>query len=168
MGGYLAFEMLRQAPERVLKLCLLDSSARPDSPESIEKRRAGMAKALSGAFEETVSSTFATAVHPEHLDRIDIRAVHMSMARMLGSEIYIRHQEAIISRPDSRPDLPAIKVPTLIIVGDSDQITVPDAAKEMHAGIADSKLVIVEKAGHLALLEQPMAVAAALRAWARL
>jgi pimeloyl-ACP methyl ester carboxylesterase len=167
MGGYIAFEILRQAPERVLKLCMLDSSARPDSPEAIEKRRAGIAKARSGNFDDAVSATFATAVHPEHLDRIDLKAIHMGMARVLGPEIYARHQEAIIARPDSRPDLPGIKVPTLIVVGDTDQITVPDAAREMHTGIADSKLVVIEKAGHLALLEQPLPVASAIRAWAR-
>jgi pimeloyl-ACP methyl ester carboxylesterase len=70
-----------------------------------------------------------------------------------------------MSRPDSRADLKAIAVPTTIIVGDSDQITPPDTAAEMAAGIADAELVVIETAGHLALLEQPDAVNAALAQW---
>ena len=70
------------------------------------------------------------------------------MAKANGPQTYIRHQEAIIAQPDSRPDLPGIKVPTLVVVGDSDTITIPEAAKEMAAGIPGAKLVIIPNAGH--------------------
>ena len=91
------------------------------------------------------------------------------MAKANGPQTYIRHQEAIIarpdSRPDSRPDLPGIKVPTLVVVGDSDTITIPEAAKEMAAGIPGAKLVIIPNAGHMALVEQPEVVTAATAKW---
>jgi pimeloyl-ACP methyl ester carboxylesterase len=85
----------------------------------------------------------------------------------VGAQAFIRHQQAIITRPDSRGDLAGIKVRTLVIVGEHDKITVPEAAREMAARIAGAKLVVIEKAGHLALSEQPDAVNAALVEWAR-
>lgn len=167
LGGYLAFELLRQAPERVTKLCLLDTSARPDSADSTAKRRENIAKAQAGRFAETLDPTFAIAVHPDHAGDEKLCAFNSAMSLAVGPDIYIRHQYAIIGRADSRPDLPGIKVPTLVIVGDADQITVPEAAREMAAGIAGATLVVVETAGHMALLEQPQVVIPAIVAWAR-
>ncbi len=165
MGGYLAFEILRQAAGRVTALALLDTSARPDSPESIEKRRAAIALAGQGKFSLAIQQSFPNAVHPDHLDNADLRALHVRMAKANGPETYIRQQEAIIGRRDSRPDLAGIKLPTLVLVGDSDAITVPDAAREMANGIPDAKLVIVPKAGHMALAEQPDIVTTAMVEW---
>lgn len=165
MGGYIAFEILRQAPERVTKLCLLDTSARPDSPEASAKRRGAIAKAEAGQFEETFDPTFDIAVHPDHVGDATLRALNTAMSRAVGPEVFGRHQQAIISRPDSRPDLGGIKVPTLVVVGDMDQITIPDAAREMATGIDGAKLVIIKTAGHLAVLEQPEAVAKAIAEW---
>lgn len=167
LGGYLCFEILRQAPERVIRLCLLDTSARPDTAESTAKRRENMAKARAGRFAETLAPTFALAVHPDHAGDEKLRAFNSAMSLTVGPEVYLRHQEAIIARVDSRPDLPGIKVPTLVIVGDADEITVPDAAREMAAGIPGAKLVVIETAGHMALLEQPQVVIPAIVDWAR-
>lgn len=166
MGGYIAFEIIRQAPDRVLKLGLLDTTARPDSEESTANRRRMVALAQKGRFVDAVEQTFPRSVHAENADNSDLYAIHRGMAESNGAAIYEQQQEAIIARADSRPLLPSIKVPTLIVVGEGDQITPPDAAKEMHAGIAGSKLMIVPRAGHLALLEQPEPVHAALRDWA--
>lgn len=166
MGGYIAFEILRQAPERVEKLGLLDTTARPDSEESTANRRRLIALAQKGKFVEAIEQTFPKSVHPDNSDNSDLYAVHRGMAEANGPAIFERQQEAIISRPDSRPLLASIKVPTVIVVGEGDQITPPEAAKEMHAGIVGSKLVIVPRAGHLALLEQPETVHAALKEWA--
>jgi pimeloyl-ACP methyl ester carboxylesterase len=165
MGGYVAFEILRQAGERVEKLCLLDTSARPDAPEATEKRRAGIALARAGRFEQAVNAGFPTAVHPDQLDRTDLRALLLRMATSLGPEVYERHQQTIINRPDSRGDLAGIGLKTLVVVGEDDQTTVPAAAEEMAAGIAGARLVVISKAGHMALVEQPEAVNAALGDW---
>jgi pimeloyl-ACP methyl ester carboxylesterase len=166
MGGYIAFEILRQAPRRVLKLGLLDTSARPDTEEATTNRRRMIALAQKGKFIDAIEQTFPKSVHPENAGNSDLYATHRGMAEANGPAIYEQQQQAIISRPDSRTLLAAIKVPTLIVVGEGDQITPPEVASEMHAGIAGSKLVVVPRAGHLALLEQREPVHSALKQWA--
>ncbi len=162
MGGYIAFEIMRQAPERVERLVLIDTSARPDTPEAIANRRKGMELARSGKFALAAGSTFPNAVHPSNAGNAELKAIHLAMSEANGVEVYLRHQEAIIARPDSRPDLEQIKVPTLVVVGEADQITTPEAAREMAEGIAGAKLVTIAKAGHFALLEEPGQVNAEL------
>lgn len=167
MGGYLAFEILRRAPERVAKLCLLDTTARPDSPEATAKRRDRIGIARNGGFAKTLDGAFDDAVHPEHRGRADLRALSKGMSLAVGAQTYMRHQEAIIARPDSRPALAKIAVPTAIIVGDSDKITPPEAAYEMADAVPGATLTVIERAGHMALLEQPEAVTGAVVAWGR-
>lgn len=168
MGGYLAFEIFRQAPERVTKLCLLDTTARPDSSDATAKRRERIAIARGGGFSKTLDAAFDDAVHPDHLGRDELRALSKAMSLAVGPEVYVRHQEAIIGRADSRPTLAAINVPTAVIVGDSDKITPPEAASEMADRIRGARLTVVERAGHMAVLEQPEAVVDAIVAWGRL
>jgi len=162
MGGYVAFEILRQAPARVEKLMLIDTSARPDTPEATANRRKGMELARSGKLTLAAASTFPNAVHPSNTGNAELKAIHLAMAEANGVDAYLNQQEAIISRPDSRPDLARIRVPTLVTVGDADQITPPEVAREVAEGIAGAKLVVIAKAGHLALLEEPEQMNAAL------
>jgi pimeloyl-ACP methyl ester carboxylesterase len=166
MGGYIAFEILRQAPERVTKLALLDTSARADTPEAIENRRRRIALAQSGKMSAVTDQSFPATVHPDNESNSDLYALHRAMAEANGPEVYVRQQEAIIGRSDSVPMLGDIRVPTLVLVGEGDTITPPEHAEEMHRGIAGSRLVKVPRAGHLALLEQPEPVQAAIREWA--
>lgn len=167
LGGYIAFEVLRQAKDRVLRLALLDSSARPDTPEATEKRRAAIALTQQGKFALAASQSFPNAVHPDHVGDAELKALHTRMSAEAGPDTYVRQQNAIINRVDSRPDLPSIKVPTLVVVGDADAITPPDAAREMAAGIPGAKLVVIPTAGHMALVEQPAIVTAAMVEWLR-
>ncbi len=162
MGGYIAFEIMRQAPERVERLMLIDTSARPDTAEATANRRKGMELARSGKFALAAASTFPNAVHPSNVGNAELKAIHLAMAEANGVDVYLRQQEAIIARPDSRPDLARINVPTLIVVGEADQITTPEAAREIAEEIAGAKLVTIAKAGHFALLEEPGQVNAAL------
>jgi pimeloyl-ACP methyl ester carboxylesterase len=165
MGGYIAFELLRQAPERITALALLDTSARPDTPEQTEKRRTAMSQAEQGKYTLAIQQSFPNAVHPDHVANAHLKALHFRMAKANGPETYIRHQHAIIARPDSRPDLASIKIPTLVVVGEADAITVPEAAREMATGIPGAKLVVIPNAGHMALAEQPEVVTAAMVEW---
>lgn len=165
-GGYLAFEVLRQAPDRVLMLALIDTSARPDTLEARENRERRIALTEEGRFPSVISQSFAGSVHPDNVNEADLAAAHAAMSRANGPELYVRHQKAIIDRPDSRPLLSVIRVPTIIIVGEEDQITPLDVAREMHARINLSRLFIIPQAGHMALLEQPQAVNDALVDWA--
>ena len=167
MGGYIAFEIMRQAPERVSRLCLLDTTARPDAPQTSARRGERMALAQAGRFEQTIEEGFALTVHPDHTGRGDLKAITRRMALAMGPETFVRHQQAIIDRPDSRPMLAGIAVPTAVITGDADQITPPEAAREMAEGIAGARLTLIARAGHMAILEQPDATIAAILGWAR-
>jgi len=166
MGGYLVFEVLRQAPERVRRLALIDTTARPDTPEATENRRRRIEQAQAGKFGLVIEQSFPASVHPDNAGDSRLYSIHRAMAGASGAEAYVRHQQAIIARPDSRPMLPGIRVPTLVVVGEGDQITPLDGAREMHEGIAGSTLAVIPRAGHLALLEQPELVNRALAAWA--
>ncbi len=165
MGGYVAFEILRQAPGRVLKLALLDTTARPDSPEQSLRRREQIELAQAGRYAEVTELAFPGLVHPDRSADAALRAVVRRMAAETGPEAFIRQQTAIMQRPDSRADLPSIACPTVVLVGEADQLTPPDRAQEMAAAIPGARLVVVPASGHLSTLEQPEAVSAALVQW---
>ena len=165
MGGYIAFEIWRQAPERVKGLALVDTSARADTPDATKRRRSAMAVTRAGRFEQIVALAFPITVHPDHVGDPTLLSLHTRMALAVGADTYVHHQDAIITRPDSRPDLQNITVPTLVIVGDADQLTPPEFAREMASGLPNATLSVVPDAGHMALAEQPDATNAALLAW---
>jgi pimeloyl-ACP methyl ester carboxylesterase len=158
MGGYIAFEILRQAADRAGKLALLDTAARADLLEQTERRRALIELARTKGLKAVNDVLFPLIVHESRKGDKGLRSVVDSMAEEVGVDAFARQQTALIGRPDSRPDLPTIKHPTLVIVGDSDQLTPPDRAKEIADGIAGARLEIIPRCGHLSTLEQPEAV----------
>ncbi len=165
MGGYIAFEILRQAPERVLKLALLDTTARPDSAEQRLQRREQIELAQSGRYPQVTELAFPGLVHPERSADPTLRAIVRCMAEETGPEAFVRQQTAIMSRPDSRPDLPSIACPPVVLVGDADPLKPRARAEEMAAAIPGARLVVVPGSGHLSTLEQPEAVSATLAQW---
>jgi len=167
MGGYVAFEMWRQAPRRIDRLCCLATQARPDTPEQAENRRRMIALAAQGRFEQVFGANFANTVHPDHVNDARLREVHARMARETGSETYMAQQTAILGRPDSRLDLAGITVPTSVIVGEADMVTGVDGAREIAEGVPGATFTIVPGAGHMVPLEQPAAVGTALADWLR-
>jgi pimeloyl-ACP methyl ester carboxylesterase len=165
MGGYVCFEILRQAPERVVKLALLDTSALPDTPEQTAARREQVALAWGGRFPEVVDTLFPRMVHKEHRDSVALREVFGLMAQEVGPAGFVRQENAIMARVDSRPTLESIRCPTLVVVGDGDELTPPERAAEIARGIAGAKLAIVKQCGHLSTIEQPVEVTRALVEW---
>jgi len=165
MGGYICFEILRQAPERILKLALLDTSARPDTAEQSKQRRALVANAQAGDFKALLSAALSSIVHPSRQNDLNLLEVNVRMAMTIGVEGFARQTDAVISRIDSRPSLPAISVPTLVLVGDSDPLTPPDQSEEIAKAIPNAKLTLVSQCGHSSTLEQPDAVNRALVEW---
>jgi len=165
LGGYIAFEIMRQAADRVEKLALLDTSARPETPEQAERRRERIAMAHAGRYRETLEEHYPTIVHPSRHGDAALRRLYLTMAEEYGSEAFIRHALAIMQRADSRKDLVAIACPTLVLVGDHDELTPPETAREMADGIEDALLVIVPECGHMTLIEKPDAVNKALAEW---
>ncbi|OPY98882.1 alpha/beta hydrolase, partial [Bradyrhizobium sacchari] len=149
MGGYIALEIMRQAPERVAKLALINTQARPDTPEATARRRGLMERARRGELRAIREESFPELVHPSRRDDADILTLVHAQDEDVGVEGYLRQQAAIIARVDSRPTLAAIKCPTLVLTGDADN-TIPNAfSKEMAAGIAGARLVILDRCGHL-------------------
>lgn len=165
MGGYLAFEILRQASARVTKLALLDTSARADTPEAIAARRAQIELASAGRLAEVADAQFARLVHPARHADASLREINRLMSQEVGAQGFVRQQTAIVGRVDSRPMLEEIRCPTLVLVGEADTLTPPERAVEMASGIAGAKLVRVPDCGHLSTLERPEAVTHALLEW---
>ncbi|MGO9544024.1 MAG: alpha/beta fold hydrolase [Rhodomicrobium sp.] len=165
MGGYIALEIVRQAPERVLKLALLDTSARPDTPEQTTRRKLMIEKAEAGDLRDIADLMFPALVHANRRGDEGLKAIVAEMLFETGPEAFIRQQTAIMSRPDSRPTLSAIRCPTLVLVGDGDELTPPALAAEIAQGIAGAHLVTVPDSGHLSTLERPEFVSRKLAGW---
>ncbi len=165
MGGYIAFEILRQAPERVTRLALLDTGAGAETTDRTEVRKPLLELARSGRFAEITDLQFPCLVHRSRHDDAALKAIVRAMNAETGAEAYLRQQQAIITRPDSRPHLAAIACPTLVLVGDDDQLTPPDLAREMAGAIPRARLAVIADCGHLSTLERPAAVNKALVEW---
>lgn len=165
MGGYIAFEIMRQAADRVAKLALLDTGAGAEVPERTAQRKPLMRMASDGRFAEITDDQFPLLVHRERHGDAVLKAIVRAMNEETGPQAYIRQHQAIIGRADSRPGLAAIKCPTLVLVGDDDQLTPPALAHEMANGIRGSRLVVIPHSGHLSTIEQPQAVNTALADW---
>ncbi len=168
MGGYVAFEILRQAPERVDRLALMATNARPDSPEATEKRRGLIDLAQRGRFHGVTPRLIPTFVAPDNEENPGVTEPLYAMAERIGSEGFIREQRAIMGRPDSRPGLSGITSPTLVVGGADDQLVGPDMLTEMAEGIPNARLVMVPQCGHMITLEQPQAATALLQYWLQL
>ena len=164
MGGYLAFEILRQAPERVGELVLFDTSARADTDEVRANRLQMIRMAQNGGFGR-IPSMFPRLVAPGRVDDLQLAALVEGMRQAVGAEGFVRQQMAILGRPDSRPLLAKIDCRTLVVVGEGDQLTPPALAQEISSSVPGAKLAISPGAGHLAPMERPEAVNAVLQRW---
>jgi len=165
MGGYLAFEILRRAPERVGRLCLVDTSARADTEEQAARRRGLMDLARRGQFKGVTPRLLPLFLHPDRLGDQALTGAVMAMAERVGPEAFLRQQRAILGRVDSRASLAAIAAPTLVIVGREDALTPLSAAEEIAGGIPGARLAVIEDCGHLSTMERPQAVTVLMRLW---
>ncbi|WP_332686547.1 alpha/beta fold hydrolase [Devosia sp.] len=164
MGGYVALEIMRQAPERVTHLALFDTSARPDDEARKETRRKGIEMVRQGRFIGVSRGLLASLIAPQHLGTPMAEDVQ-AMSERVGQAAYMRQQTAIMNRVDSRPTLRDIKVPTLVGIGESDKLTPLELAEELAAGIAGAELVQFADSAHLPTMENPSAVIEAMRGW---
>jgi pimeloyl-ACP methyl ester carboxylesterase len=167
MGGMISLEIMRQAPERVRKLALLSTSARPAPPAQTTLFGEMLAQARSGDAVTVMSEGLTAVLHPNHQQDPALRALNRRMATAMSVEAFARQAAAVRTRVDSRPSLAAIAVPTLVLVGEQDHLTPLDLAQEMATAIPQARLVIVPECGHASTLEQPQAVNYALREWLR-
>jgi pimeloyl-ACP methyl ester carboxylesterase len=155
MGGYLALEIMRQQPERVSAMILLDTRAAPDSREDIERRRRTIEIVERGQFDSLHTILWPRLVHP---DRVTDRILESTVKQMMadtGTVRFIRQQTALLKRPDYLPLLGKIKIPVLVGVGRQDVITPPEMSEALYAAIPGAELTIFEECGHLSTLERP-------------
>jgi pimeloyl-ACP methyl ester carboxylesterase len=165
MGGYIALEIMRQAPQRVAKLALLDTAAGADLPGQTQKRMHFIALAERGQFTGVTEALLPLLIHPSRLRERSLTDTIKSMARNVGKNAFVRQEHAIMSRADSRELLAAISCPTLVLCGRQDALTPVARHEEIAAGIKGSRLEVIEDCGHLSTLEKPAEVNAALRRW---
>lgn len=164
MGGYVALEIMREAPERILALALLDTNARPDSLTAVDMRNEAIAQAECN-YQAVIEGLMPKQLHPLHMEDTELVGMITEMAMSLGNKIFIRQQRAIAERMDSIPSLALIKCPTLVLCGRDDAITPIGLHQEMVTAIEGAGLIIVSDCGHLSALEQPLRINEALAQW---
>ncbi len=165
MGGYIAMAILRAAPDRVTRVAFLDTAARADPPERAADRRKLIEIARTEGVRKVQDMLLPRLIHPSRLGESALVDTTLDMAEDTGFDAFVRQQEAIIARPDSRPSLGLIRCPTLVLVGEQDLQTPPDVAREIADATPGASLVIVPECGHLSTLERPETVNDALAAW---
>lgn len=165
MGGILALEVFRQAPQRVEALALLGSSARPDTPEMIKLRSAAVREFEQGRVDEILRANVPFAFHPSRQGDAALVTDYFEMVRRAGALQLIRQNRAIMARPDSRPLLRRLQCPVLVVCGDADVLTPTECSQEVAAAVPQAELHVLPACGHLLTWEQPAAVNALLLPW---
>lgn len=164
LGGYVAQEVLRLAPDRIEMLALLDTSVRPDTPDRSAIRKAVNASAaLPGRFHGFGERLLATYLHPDNRSDPDIAGRVRAMAERLGPDVLIRQNN--LYRADGSAVLRQLRIPVLIICGEDDRVTPPAEHEEMAEIVPGARLVIAPRSGHLTPIENPDFVTRALREW---
>ena len=165
LGGYLAFEIIRQQLQRLERLVLMDTTAVADHPARRAGRLADVAKVREGGIEALIPELPARWLHPAHLQRVELVNLMSAMARSIGARGQLNQQTAMLSRPDSHADLERVRVPTLIACGREDPVTPVHDHEAMAARIPGARLEIIETCGHLSTIEQPEIANRILRNW---
>ncbi len=165
MGGYIAFEIMRQAPERVTKLALLNTKANLDPPERAGERRQLVEEAKRSSMHAIMKKFLPMFIHPDRMTDTRLVATVKKMGVDTGVEVFACQQEAILARPDSRPTLATIKCPTLVLAARQDALIPVSEHEAMALKIPNAHLEIIEDCGHLSTLERPTQVNAAMRRW---
>ncbi len=165
MGGIVAMEMMRQAPDRISRLALLDTNPLADPPDKGPIREAQVARALSGGLRAVMRDEMKPNYLTDGPHRTAILALCMEMADALGPQVFARQSQAIQHRPDQSDTLRAVRVPTLVLCGEDDRLCPVSRHALMHDLIEGSELVVVPGAGHLPTLEQPDLTNRTLTTW---
>jgi pimeloyl-ACP methyl ester carboxylesterase len=165
MGGFVAFEILRQAPSRVASVVLMSTLAQNDTPAQTARREGYLRLVEAGQFAQVVEERLPILFRPESAKDAQLVGVARLMAEETGPETFLRQQRAIMSRPDSRPDLPRMSCPVLLLYARQDGIATLKHQQDMLAGFPDARLEIIEDCGHLMTLERPEATSRIVADW---
>ena len=165
MGGIVAMEMMRQAPERLTRLALLDTNALADPPANKAVREAQVEKALGGNLRAVMRDEMKPNYLTDGPNREAILNLCMEMAEDLGPSVFADQSNAILHRPDQCETLRAVQVPSLVLCGEDDRLCPLERHELMHGLIAGSRLAVIPCAGHLPTLEQPDLTNRILNEW---
>jgi pimeloyl-ACP methyl ester carboxylesterase len=165
MGGYVAREVARQAPERVTALVLAATSCRADTVAQARRKAVAAARAAQGPFRGLSRTAIATALHPARAGDAGLIERIWAMGERLGRDVFIRQSR--LERPADCDRLGAISAPTLVVAAAQDRLRSLAEAVELHDGIPGAALLVVEGSGHMLPLEAPGALAAHIVGWLR-
>lgn len=166
MGGYIALEMLRQAPHRITRLALLDTSSKSDTSEKFESRLKAIAACKAENFNGVIEGMFEVLLHSDH-QQSNLRAFVKDMAMRVGSDTFCLRHKAMMTRCDSTELLLQTKIPVRAICGRQDAMSSVQDHQEIADNASHGKLSIIEECGHMTILERPHAATALLRDWMR-
>ena len=165
--GIIAMEVACQAPARVKGLALLGTNARPETSEMAKLREAAIAFFKQGRVKEVLTVNLPMAFDSSRAKDQTLTQTYLDFVLEAGADQLIRQNRAIMSRPDARLHLPQVKCPTLVMCGDSDQLTPPECSREIAALIPQAEMVMIDQCGHMLTMERPDAVNASLLGWLR-
>lgn len=165
MGGYVAQAIMRAAPERVERLALLDTTGRADTDEQKEMRGKLLDLSHADGLGAVTGMLLPAFVHEDRVEDADLVGRIDAMTQRVGVEVFRQQLQAIMDRPDSRPDMASYDVPVLVMCGRQDALTPLDRHEEMASLIPGSKLAVIEDCGHMSTMERPQAATALLRQW---
>lgn len=163
MGGYVAREIVRQAPERVSALILVATSARGDDEVQARRKAALVGQKAVEAFKGLSTAAVRSSLHPDNAGRNDLVSRIQEMGQRLGGEVFLR--QSLLERHDERASLSNIESPTLIVAGDVDRLRSREEAVELHDGIKGSTLQVVRGTGHMIPMEAPRELAEFISTW---
>lgn len=165
MGGMVAMEAARQAPGRIEGLALLGTTARPETPDMRQLRENAIKLFAQGRVADVIEPNVAFAFHPERAQDAALVRSYLDFVLRAGAGQLIRQNRAVIGRPDARAHLPRVRCPTLVMCGDSDQLTPPQYSHEIATLVPGAEIRMVPQCGHMLTMEQPEFVNEALSAW---
>ncbi|WP_171126474.1 MULTISPECIES: alpha/beta fold hydrolase [unclassified Ruegeria] len=165
MGGVVALEIVRRAPQRVSRLCLMSTDAQADTPQIAADREELIVGARSGRLEDVMNRLIGSETLAPGLGRVPVLKEVMAMAREMGADVFERQMRALQRRPDQQGALRHINIPTLVLCGAHDQLTPVRRHAFMAEMIPNAELKVIDEAGHLPPLEAPAAVNTALESW---
>ena len=165
MGGIAAMEVIRQAPERVTRLALMDTNPLAEAPERARIRDDQIDRVIAGGLAEVIRDDMKPHYLADGPDRRALLDLCMAMALALGPDVFVAQSRALQTRPDQCDTLRGVRVPTLILCGTEDRLCPPERHHMMHELVPGAALTMIDAAGHMPTIEQPTLTNEALQKW---
>ena len=167
MGGMIAMEAARQAPQRIAGLALLGTNARAETPDMLKLRESAIELFERGEARDVIELNAGFAFHPAQAGDAALVRRYVDLVMDAGAAQLIRQNRALMHRPDARAHLPDLRCPVLVVCGDGDRLTPPECSREIATLVPHAELVWVTHCGHMLTMEKPAFVNATLGPWLR-